>query len=150
MLGLVSVPTTNNGHQYAASKKSKVFHKMTCEHVATIKEDNLIFFTTLEEALATGRRGCKTCDPEKSATGEDASSLPEEVKQNPALKLEIMSNPAMEDSYLYAASKKSKIFHKISCENVASIKEENLIYFQSLEEAQTSGRRGCKTCKPEE
>jgi methylphosphotriester-DNA--protein-cysteine methyltransferase len=150
MLGLVSVPTTNNGHQYAASKKSKVFHKMTCEHVATIKEDNLIFFTTLEEALATGRRGCKTCDPEKSATGEDASSLPEEVKQNPALKLEIMSNPAMEDSYLYAASKKSKIFHKISCENVSTIKEENLIFFQSLKEAQKSGRRGCKQFKPKE
>jgi competence protein ComEC len=150
MFGLVSIPTTNNGHQYAASKKSKVFHKISCPHVATIKEDNLIFFTTLEEALATGRRGCKTCDPEKSATGEDASSLPEEVKQNPALKLEIMSNPAMEDSYLYAASKKSKIFHKISCENVSTIKEENLIFFQSLKEAQKSGRRGCKQFKPKE
>jgi methylphosphotriester-DNA--protein-cysteine methyltransferase len=150
MLGLVSVPTTNNGHQYAASKKSKVFHKMTCEHVATIKEDNLIFFTTLEEALATGRRGCKTCDPEKSATGEDASSLPEEVKQNPALKLEIMSNPAIEDGYLYVASKKSEVFHNITCEHVASIKEENLLYFHSLEEAQKSGRRGCKQFKPKE
>ena len=150
MLGLVSVPTTNNGHQYAASKKSKVFHKMTCEHVATIKEDNLIFFTTLEEALATGRRGCKTCDPEKSATGEDASSLPEEVKQNPALKLEIISKPTKENGYQYVASKNSKVFHKITCPHVATIKEENLIYFHSLEEALSSGRRGCKQCKPEE
>jgi competence protein ComEC len=150
MLGLVSVPISDDGYQYVASKKSKVFHKITCPHAETIKEDNLIFFMTLEEAFATGRRGCKTCDPEKSATGEDASSLPEEVKQNPALKLEIMSNPAMEDSYLYAASKKSKIFHKISCENVSTIKEENLIFFQSLKEAQKSGRRGCKQFKPKE
>ncbi|NLJ38454.1 MAG: hypothetical protein GX432_06800 [Candidatus Atribacteria bacterium] len=68
MLGLVSVPTTDNGYQYVASKKSKVFHKITCPHVGTIKENNLIFFTTLEEAQASGRRGCKTCDPEKNAT----------------------------------------------------------------------------------
>jgi competence protein ComEC len=112
MLGLVSVPTSNDGYQYAASKKSKVFHKISCPHVGTIKEDNLILFNTLEEAQASGRRGCKTCDPEKSATGVDTSSLPEEVKQNPALKLEIMSKPAIEDGYLYVASKKSKYFIK--------------------------------------
>jgi hypothetical protein len=76
--------------------------------------------------------------------------LPEEVKQNPVLKLEIMSKPATEDSYLYVASKKSEAFHKITCKHVATIKEENLIYFQNLEEALTSGRRGCKKCKPEE
>jgi hypothetical protein len=52
--------------------------------------------------------------------------------------------------YQYVTSKKSKVFHKITCEHVATIKEENLIYFQSLEEAQKSGRRGCKQCKPEE
>jgi competence protein ComEC len=150
MLGLVSVPTTNNGYQYAASKKSKVFHKISCPHAETIKEDNLIFFKTLEEALATGRRGCKNCEPEKGATGVDTSSLPEEVKQNPALKLEIMSNPAIDDGYQYVASKKSKVFHKITCEHVATIKEENLIYFHGLEQAQASGRRRCKQCKPEE
>ena len=56
----------------------------------------------------------------------------------------------IEDGYLYVASKKSKVFHKISCEHVATTKEDNLIYFQSLEEAEKSGRRGCKNCKPEE
>ena len=57
---------------------------------------------------------------------------------------------SIEDDYLYVASKKSKVFHKMTCEHVATIKEENLIYFQSLEAAKASGRRGCKTCKPEE
>ena len=65
MLGLVSIPTSNDGYQYAASKKSKVFHKITCEHVATIKEENLIYFHSLEEALTSGRRGCKKCKPEE-------------------------------------------------------------------------------------
>jgi len=60
MLGLVSVPTTDDGHQYAASKKkSNVFHKITCEHVVTIKEENLIYFHSLEEAQKSERRGCK-------------------------------------------------------------------------------------------
>ena len=47
---------TNRIIKYAASKKSKVFHKSTCVHVGTIKEDNLIFFNTLEEALAREKR----------------------------------------------------------------------------------------------
>jgi methylphosphotriester-DNA--protein-cysteine methyltransferase len=149
MLGLVSVPTTNDvGYHYVVSKKSEAFHKISCELITTIKEENLIYFHSLEEAQASGRRGCKTCDPEKIATGVDTSSLLEEIKQNPALKLEIMSNPTIEDSYPYVTSKKSEAFHKITCKHVATIKEENLIYFQSLEEALASGRRGCKNCKP--
>ena len=65
MLGLVSVPTTDNGSQYVASKKSKVFHKITCPHVGTIKEENLLYFHSLEEALSSGRRGCKQCKPDE-------------------------------------------------------------------------------------
>jgi len=60
MLGLVSTPTSNDGYQYVASKKSKVFHKKNCEHVATIKKENLIYYHILEEAQASGRRGRKT------------------------------------------------------------------------------------------
>jgi methylphosphotriester-DNA--protein-cysteine methyltransferase len=45
--------------------KSEAFHKITCEHVTTIKEENLIYFQRMEEALASGRRGCKTCKPDE-------------------------------------------------------------------------------------
>jgi competence protein ComEC len=65
MLGLVSVPTSKDGYQYAASKKSKAFHKISCPHVGTIKEENLIYFQSLEEAQKSGRRGCKQCKPEE-------------------------------------------------------------------------------------
>jgi methylphosphotriester-DNA--protein-cysteine methyltransferase len=65
MLGLVAVPISKDGYQYAASKKSKVFHKITCEHVATIKEENLIYFHSLEEAQKSGRRGCKQFKPKE-------------------------------------------------------------------------------------
>ena len=65
MLGLMVVPTSDNGYQYVASKKSEAFRKITCEHVATIKEENLIYFHSLEETQASGRRECKQCKPEE-------------------------------------------------------------------------------------
>lgn len=138
---------TNRIIKYAASKKSKVFHKSTCPHVGTIKEDNLIFFNTLEEALATGRRGCKTCEPEnlEIETGKESSEI---TVKNFISKSENIEEPESISEYQYVASKKSKVFHKITCPHVATIKEENLIYFHTLEEALAMGRRGCKNCKP--
>jgi len=65
MLGLVSATTADDGYQYVASKNLKVFHKMACEHVLTIKKENLSYFHSLEEALASGRRGCKQCKPDE-------------------------------------------------------------------------------------
>jgi hypothetical protein len=57
MLGLVTVPISKDGYQYTASKKSKVFHKITYKHVATIKEENLINFYSLEEAKSFRKKG---------------------------------------------------------------------------------------------
>jgi len=50
-------------YKYAASKKSEVFHYITCSYVARIKPENLILFKTREEAIASGRRPCKNCKP---------------------------------------------------------------------------------------
>jgi competence protein ComEC len=50
-------------YKYAASKKSEVFHYITCSYVSKIKPENLILFKTREEAIASGRRPCKKCKP---------------------------------------------------------------------------------------
>lgn len=50
--------------------------------------------------------------------------------------------------YEYVASKNSKVFHKSDCRAAARISSENLIGFNSREEAVHSGRRPCKICKP--
>jgi len=50
-------------YKYAASKNSDVFHYLSCSYVSSIKSDNLILFKTREEALASGRRPCKKCNP---------------------------------------------------------------------------------------
>lgn len=48
-------------YKYAASKKSEVFHNITCSYVSKIKPENLILFKTRGEAIASGRRPCKKC-----------------------------------------------------------------------------------------
>ena len=50
-------------YKYAASKNSDVFHYISCFYVARIKPENLILFKTREEAIASGRRPCKKCNP---------------------------------------------------------------------------------------
>ena len=48
---------------YVASKSSKVFHKSTCRFAKSMTEDKKVIFKTRQEAEASGRRPCKSCNP---------------------------------------------------------------------------------------
>lgn len=48
----------------------------------------------------------------------------------------------------YVASKNSNVFHKSGCSYVSRIRDYNKIYFDTVEEAINSGRRGCSKCNP--
>jgi hypothetical protein len=50
-------------YEYVASKNSKVFHKKDCRAAARISSENLIGFSTRDEAIKSGRRPCKICNP---------------------------------------------------------------------------------------
>jgi len=50
--------------------------------------------------------------------------------------------------YKYVASKNSKIFHKPGCRWAKRIKPENLVGYNSKDEAIKAGKRPCKWCKP--
>lgn len=50
--------------------------------------------------------------------------------------------------YNYVASKKSKVFHKADCRWAERILPENLVGYNSREEAIKAGKRPCKRCKP--
>ena len=54
-------PPTKSG--YVASKNSKVFHRSDCYHVRRMNTDKTVNFKTRDEALKTGRRPCKSCNP---------------------------------------------------------------------------------------
>ena len=49
---------------------------------------------------------------------------------------------------IYVASKSSKIFHKDTCFHAKRISPENLVRFNTRQEALQNGRRPCKTCSP--
>ena len=53
-------PPSNN---YVASRNSDVFHRLSCHYVDQINPENKIYFSTRDEAIASGRRPCKVCSP---------------------------------------------------------------------------------------
>jgi len=48
----------------------------------------------------------------------------------------------------FVASKNSKVFHKPQCKWAQKIKPENLVIYNSRNEAVNAGKRPCKYCKP--
>lgn len=68
------------------------------------------------------------------------SNEPDESEQQPAEKLT--------SRYSYVASKNSSVFHKSDCRWAKNISEENLVGYNSREEAIKAGKRPCKSCNP--
>lgn len=50
--------------------------------------------------------------------------------------------------YAFVSAKGSKIFHRPDCSSAKRIKPENIIGFQTREEAVAAGLAPCKVCKP--
>ncbi len=50
--------------------------------------------------------------------------------------------------YEYVASKNSKVFHKADCASAKRISPENLVGYNSRDEAIKAGKRPCERCKP--
>jgi len=56
-------PAAATPQTYIASKSGKVFHLSTCAAAKTILSENLVTFVSREDALGSGRRPCKKCNP---------------------------------------------------------------------------------------
>ncbi len=56
-------PNQKVEHAYIASKNSKVFHKAGCRSAGRIDPENLVGFSSRDEAVISGRRPCKLCKP---------------------------------------------------------------------------------------
>jgi hypothetical protein len=50
-------------YKYVASKKSNIFHKPDCIWVKRIKPENLVSYSSREEAINAGKKPCKQCNP---------------------------------------------------------------------------------------
>ncbi|GAG82341.1 unnamed protein product, partial [marine sediment metagenome] len=49
--------------KFVGSKKSDVYHYPNCRYVKMIKPENIIWFSSVEDAKAHGYRPCKVCKP---------------------------------------------------------------------------------------
>ena len=52
-----------SSYPYVASKGSSVFHRADCRMAGNIAPENLVGYNSREDAVAAGKRPCKTCDP---------------------------------------------------------------------------------------
>ena len=50
-------------YKYVASKNSKVFHKPDCIWAKRIKPENLVGYSSRDEAINAGKRPCRQCNP---------------------------------------------------------------------------------------
>lgn len=62
----VNLPTVNvatTTYKYIGNKKTKVYHKINCRYVKTIKKSHMVYFKTKSQAKKAGYRPCKVCKP---------------------------------------------------------------------------------------
>ena len=78
--------------------------------------------------------------------------LPPAGKPGPKRAAQTVSRPAFEQTLpaksAFVASKNSQVFHRADCSSVRRIKPENLIGYNSPDEAIQAGKKPCKRCKP--
>jgi len=58
-----SAPQPAPSGGFVGSRGSQVFHRADCPHAVRIGSGNAVRFPTAREAVAQGRRACKTCNP---------------------------------------------------------------------------------------
>jgi len=82
-------------YKYIASKRSQVYHDLSCEWAQKIAPGNMVYFRTVEEAEASGRRPCKVCFPDKVQS--DRVPPPSEKRTEPrSLETETKPGPRAE------------------------------------------------------
>ena len=83
--------------------------------------------------------------PDKqSSDGKTTDTVSQTAKRQ---QVKPAAKPAVAE-YKYGASENSKVFHRPDCHWVKQIKPENLVGYNSRDEALKAGRRPCKQCKP--
>lgn len=126
-------------------------HISRCENefalLADVKVDGLSLARILIQEGFAVKRVIKEEKPTPQANKEPAPQIEQKpVEQSPPIKNVETSKQEQQNSYL--ASKNSKIFHCSKCRFATKISPENLIVFDSYEDAIKSGRKPCETCNP--
>jgi hypothetical protein len=75
-------------------------------------------------------------------------NLAQKVIEVPQSEKTDLDSPAAVNESGYIATKSSKVFHRGSCPHAKRMDTAKAVTFSSREDAEKTGRRACKTCKP--
>lgn len=50
-------------YNYCGNKNSKVYHKTTCTSLSATKEENKVYYSSKQEYINNGYKGCSRCNP---------------------------------------------------------------------------------------
>jgi len=59
----VTPETPASAGQYVGSIDSEVFHKPNCSYVKSILPENIVWYSSRDDAISQGKRPCKRCNP---------------------------------------------------------------------------------------
>lgn len=131
--------------KYIGNKNSHKLHTLDCSYASKINTENREYFSDVETAHEQGYEPCGHCTPfvlhpwrNTIVTDTDSTSSEKYVEKKDT------SNT----SPMYVGSKNSDKFHKLSCSSAKRIKNANLRYFYSRQEAINAGYVPCKRCNP--
>ena len=96
-------------------------------------------FCLVADIEVDGKNLCDLLIEQKLA--EKVIEVPQPEKTN-------SDSPAVRNESAYIATKSSKVFHRSSCPHTKRIDAAKAVTFSSREDAEKTGRRPCKTCKP--
>lgn len=113
------------------SANGKYYHRPNCRLVKNIRDENLIGFYSTSEPKALGFEQCSRCKSFQTKTKTKAKYRGKTKRRN-----------------AYWGSATGQCFHRLKCQLVKGIKKEDLIVFDSIEEAKGFGYKKCRRCNP--
>lgn len=84
LLTLTLLPFPAYASGYVASKNSEIYHDPNCSYAAKITKSNEVWFDSIEEAQASGRRGCYICDPDSGSFYVSSSNNTSSAAKSPS------------------------------------------------------------------
>jgi endonuclease YncB( thermonuclease family)/methylphosphotriester-DNA--protein-cysteine methyltransferase len=111
--------------------RSSQYHSPNCRYAKRIAANSLIVYASVEKAEQAGKHPCWVCFAERA---EKSAFGAKEV------------NAAAAALGKLVGLKSDKLFHSPCCPRIRNAKREDIVGFQTLEEAQGSGRQACYDC----
>jgi hypothetical protein len=133
------------GTRFVGSKNSNKYHYCDCKWAERIKKENLVCFKSVEEAEERGYEPCGTCKPPGSTSTTSTVHGTTTIET-----IDSCVSLGCPSGTQFVGSKNSNKYHYCRCYYAKKIKPENLICFQSVEEAKSKGYEPCGKCKPPE